>query len=545
MERSSKHSGSHYSSIALVGKTKTPSEKYWRLLLGVSGMQLDNLRTMQEIANVKVEKSKRGAGGGWRAFVHEKMRGTKGTANAFKDLAVQYRALSAIEKQRYDRLGAAATTASKEGRVSFPAASSSASYMRRKKCPQAPVIQKPRRQLDDAIAEKVRFTCQEDRAKAKLKRAELQEELRCLQRFTQGTRDILRKHRLLESAGVTWQAFPHSTLALLAMVTADKLQGTRFLQAPVGQQQSHWMKQHRGILEQSAHSLTALTVEQQRLARPRRCFLVGTCLCRGVGFMWARVSARLKTMIDATPTHRLALMEGEIILEWVAVEEGNDRIVYSTHIPLMYLRPWRPTFALVKAVEAESTDDCKAFRGVLTESGGQQFMTATALMEMLNADVEHRVRGFRCSQRETVRPSFHGVVYVQRWPELDATVWKGSAEERKRGRPRKMHEVLLNLGGKRPRGDHAQQEPLQEVPVAEPEDLQDKEDAWNHIIYDEVGLEEHMGDEDNMFVDEEEMPALNMELVEEEHMVSSSSSSSSSSTRSSSSSTSRSSTQGQ
>ena len=298
------------------------------------GRRPDSLRTLQEDDTVKVEKSKRGGGGGWRAYVHEKLRGKKATAEDFKEAGRQYRSLTAEEKEHYLMLGTAATTARKEGRVSFPAQSSTASYLRRQQCPQVPVIPKPQKRLDDDIAERVRLSCQEGRRESKMKKLQQHAELISLKRFSEGAREVLCKHRLLDCAGVKWWAIPHSTTGLLAAVTAEQLLDTRFLQAPAAQQHALWVQQHRGILEQNAQSLPALTAEQQRCARPRRCLQTGVCLCRGLGLMWCRVSARLKGAIDGNPATRKSLMQGDIILEWVVMEEDQSVCgLLHTHSP--------------------------------------------------------------------------------------------------------------------------------------------------------------------------------------------------------------------
>ena len=191
---------------------------------------------------------------------------------------------------------------------------------------------------------------------------------------------------------------------------------------------------------------------------------------------------------------------------------------------------------MVEEVPDEALDECKAFRGVLSRDGVQQFRTAIGLMQELNADVEHYIRGYRCSERESVCPSFHGLVYAERWQELDACVWRGSAGERKRSRQPKLHEVLARPMNKRGRGaapaaPDEKDEPR--VAVAEPGEVVEEDEMWNQQIFEDDGINEE--------VEEYIMPEDNQELVEvAEQVVSStsSSSSSSSSTTSSSSSTS-------
>ena len=64
-------------------------------------------------------KTKRGGGGSWRAFVHERAKGRKLDKDAFKQLSQEYQRLGDEEKSRYIEAGAAASLAHKEGFASF------------------------------------------------------------------------------------------------------------------------------------------------------------------------------------------------------------------------------------------------------------------------------------------------------------------------------------------------------------------------------------------------------------------------------------------
>ena len=192
------------------------------------------------------------------SLVHEKLRGTKGTGNDFRELGRQYRALSNADKTYYEMLGTAATTARREGRVSFPAQSSTASYLRHQHCPEALVIPKTKKKLEDPL---VRVTCQDGRNLTKIKRSEVEEMLSGLRAFAEGGADVLRKHRLLEYAGVSWLAFLHSTVGLIAVVTADRLEHTRFPQRPPVQLERDSIQQHHAIPE---HSFSTVSTSDSR-----------------------------------------------------------------------------------------------------------------------------------------------------------------------------------------------------------------------------------------------------------------------------------------
>eukprot|EP00971_Amphidinium_carterae_P350184 6491423-Amphidinium_carterae.1 len=73
---------------------------------------------------------KKGSGGAWRAFVHSRSRGQKLTPAGMRDLASEYRSLSAEAKQHFCSMGADATFAHKHGEETFPAISRRARHER-------------------------------------------------------------------------------------------------------------------------------------------------------------------------------------------------------------------------------------------------------------------------------------------------------------------------------------------------------------------------------------------------------------------------------
>ena len=64
-------------------------------------------------------RPRRGGGGAWRAFIHEKCRGSRFDVLTISRLAAEYHALSAHEKERYTRAGLAATRAHSMGFDAF------------------------------------------------------------------------------------------------------------------------------------------------------------------------------------------------------------------------------------------------------------------------------------------------------------------------------------------------------------------------------------------------------------------------------------------
>lgn len=70
-------------------------------------------------------KSKKGGGGAWRAYVHDRMKGTKFTGNTISALSAEYKKLTADEKDKYERAGALAATSHRAGLKSFSGAANS------------------------------------------------------------------------------------------------------------------------------------------------------------------------------------------------------------------------------------------------------------------------------------------------------------------------------------------------------------------------------------------------------------------------------------
>eukprot|EP00438_Fugacium_kawagutii_P003508 Skav229077 [mRNA] locus=scaffold157:54990:58026:- [translate_table: standard] len=70
-------------------------------------------------AAVPPKKQKRGAGGGWRAFVHVNAAGKKLDANAFTELATEWRSMNEDQRLPYVTMGEQGTIAAREGFPSF------------------------------------------------------------------------------------------------------------------------------------------------------------------------------------------------------------------------------------------------------------------------------------------------------------------------------------------------------------------------------------------------------------------------------------------
>ena len=69
------------------------------------------------------QRKRRGGGGAWRTFVHVRCKGKKFGRAGVKQLAAEYRLLSAEEKDKYKKIGAAATVTHRAGHKAFGVAS--------------------------------------------------------------------------------------------------------------------------------------------------------------------------------------------------------------------------------------------------------------------------------------------------------------------------------------------------------------------------------------------------------------------------------------
>eukprot|EP00971_Amphidinium_carterae_P349278 6490938-Amphidinium_carterae.1 len=433
------------------------------------------LGTTRQQASLKEQKKKRKqCGGAWRAFVHVHLRGKQASADDFTTLASQYHALTPEQREHYTQLGLAATMAATEGKSTFPCHSLRAAQLRGG--PDS-AHQWPSRPTADPIAEHVRSLYVPSQERSKREAAELAADTKQLQEYARKrSKQVLSRHLFLESTGCKWQAFPHRTLALATHFDAEHLVGSDAFQEQTSTMEAEWERMHRGI---PAHSFSTvvppLTVEQEKMARPKRCLQTGTCLCQGLGTMWTKVSSRLKALLK--DVEKTLLLSGDIILEWCKPTDSAIVSLAFTHVALLYQRPWRPTHLMVELVAKEG--DKATFKAILDEQRCCVFRTAVAFLSTLPSDSPLDVRVYSMSQRAAPCPAFNSTVHCELRPEFGGNVWRGAQQERKR----KRH---------KPRDKRPLHEKLSQAADAEP--IEDEDDAdWQAQIY---ALEHADGDAD-------------------------------------------------
>ena len=310
--------------------------------------------------------------------------GRKMHSEDWQQLSREYRDLTDEERSYYQALGRAAHHARKEGLNPFPANSASASSSRRHLQNTAIIRRAPAEEIDP-VAKVVTEQCREKRAeKAARATATLEQHSTLRQFHMDHSQRILHRNRLLQSDAWDWWAFPFSQRsdALNCCVSASRLAHSTVLSNinPASQ----WENLHIGISEADYPKIVNDDVGAPILHRKRltQCWEAGFCCCgSGLGKMWGRMWPRLKAAIDQDQQLKRGAVEGDLILQWYCPEflepiPANlaelGECALTTYIPIMYLRPWRPTFLFLQQQQEDSDDRRLPFRAELDEQGHLQ-----------------------------------------------------------------------------------------------------------------------------------------------------------------------------
>eukprot|EP00971_Amphidinium_carterae_P056644 1119564-Amphidinium_carterae.1 len=146
----------------------------------------------------------------------------------------------------------------------------------------------------------------------------------------------------------TWRAVPHNCASLAAVVEpAHHVQ-----MAPV-RAWHIWRGsgQRDNVAYVTGHVNEIHQVQRAAAVREGRC----VCICKQPGLtlqrMWNKCQAFLKQKVKTGNLHT-ALMTGSLVVRWSQSEVGeneNPTAVYS-NIALQYLRPWEPTWLVLRRV---------------------------------------------------------------------------------------------------------------------------------------------------------------------------------------------------
>ena len=175
-----------------------------------------------------------------------------------------------------------------------------------------------------------------------------------------------------------------------------------------------------------------------------KCSSVGFCICspRGqlISWFWASAMRRLKEKF--TGEQQKLLKNGSVALIWRTTEEPRSCV--CTCIPLLYLRPWRPTLQVVGLCErsralisqlqdeADNAQIGDVFLTATLEPGRPpSFFTPWQFLDTLELDNSYQVLYATLSQRAVPFPRSAGHVQMQLLPGVDL-VWQGAEVERER-----------------------------------------------------------------------------------------------------------------
>eukprot|EP00971_Amphidinium_carterae_P351658 6492213-Amphidinium_carterae.2 len=423
-------------------------------------------RNLKDQANARVsvskaivaDQSRKGAGGAWRAFVHERCRGMQLTRDLVQGLSKEYKALSTASREHYAGLGLLATAAAKHGGVSFPAYSHTAEVSRGI----APTLHKTRKGCDaisDAIAKEVKALRSANMSlQVDAKGKEQAVIAFCKQQTEQ---HLVRRHQL-ESGTANWIAIPHtcSNLHSYGHVASSKVEELQS-EASISELHSTWSCRHEGVRHTDANGLAEVPAEKQRLQKTRErlknCWLNNYCLCsaegRHVNRMWSVIASALKLLLH---TYQDDLSYGYIILEWRVASTGvrqeesegsvEPRVIY-THVPLHYKRPWRPTFMHITLHSSflRKGTEIMVFKPKLVE---ETLHFQTAIEFIRNLYDAHRmasivVQALRLSTDVVPCDSPRGHVYASRLKDIWQVVWEPNMRLKRKEPVHKQLEALL------------------------------------------------------------------------------------------------------
>ena len=343
------------------------------------------------------KKKRRGGGGAWRAYTHINARAKPVSGRNSRELARQYAELSAEQKALYKDLGKEASALHRVGHGSFPCNSRRARYARGSAKSEA--------RKEVAGANQMR-SCEDDVLRGKSAKVSnggstiedfeklfpqaVRQQAECFLSMSKHTEDqvgqlrrrvlshaertqnvLSDKQRLANMSALSWVSFPHPCPALAAQFNPDALVPKTWPKNPqttttsCGHLAREWERRHLGI-----------STPDRAVPRPipQKCYDDHFCSCQGRGRRVRVVHSRLRsclTQMREEPSMEQAFSQARIVLHWSAepatteAPQGQASAASSstapppnlrgcqhwfTHIPLHYVRPWRPTLGLLTLV---------------------------------------------------------------------------------------------------------------------------------------------------------------------------------------------------
>ena len=250
---------------------------------------------------------------------------------------------------------------------------------------------------------------------------------------------VLASHQVLQQVG-SWQAVPHCcpcvvlpTSAAQAAASIDKSEAASLTKA--------WRERHKLIPHTSLQ-------KKEKKEVTKACLKQGFCTCspRGKLVMWFwQVAVSYLKHHFQSPDKLPLLTGGHICLLWHARAVGGDEGTLpveraAVHIPLHYLRPWRPTFMQIHCEQWGHEVFQLADREVYItpahppDADLPAFHSPHSFLDGLNLDHRWWMTITVLSERRIPFIDSAGKIRVK--VEIDATwlVWEGRAREESKRR---------------------------------------------------------------------------------------------------------------
>lgn len=463
-----------------------------------------------------------GGGGAWRAFLHRNADGRKLTADVVTELSVRYRNLNDQQRKYYVELGVLATIAKQQGELAF------GRRIRRRAIGEAPPDPAARAAL--AVEPVAMATClvpalsvaAKGGAGGAAQVARIVADATAAQQAGEAEREYEDHAALVDAVAIRkwsaaasvateagwalaasapthgalvghWEQVPHA-LAILEHrpratdICATLEQRTSRASSPSPHRAALWRAAHTAVLAKDCEPIGALGSGR------RLCHEAQLCTCSAEGKLLRRLLYRFRLAFN---TAKAALDKGAyaklvrggfMVLHVQSVDAGvGDAAAPAAgcaapgrifdewlHIALMYMKPWRPTFVVMRRRPAGDSDECLGVEATLDAANPDLLALRTVwqlLGEIVASDAPVQLSWYRlvASARQVyaITPLHQR---VSRLPTVESfVVWKGKTQERRRARrPQGAPRRAPRVDGVEPPPLVLEEEPAE--PGAEPHD---------------------------------------------------------------------------
>ena len=421
------------------------------------------------------KRKARGAGGAWRAYVHCQMRGSQMTKASIKDVAAAYRQLTPQEMSEYAKMGSLATEARRMGGHSFPALSRRARLARgapshseveawavegdsfleamAKNPTGEPLLENRSDSARETVEEVISMEAK--RLVALKKQQRLIEKNECEAALKgsaqQASEKLQHRQGLTQLAGIQWLALPTEHTHLVCRFCPESVvpsdasiaKGSVLLSTA-------WRRRHIAIDSKAWASADP----GLKNTRESQCHKDHFCHCSRrraphLQVMHAKLKQLFGRLAEQSDVKQF-ITSGRLILHFSTTLAAsapssssssplaNEALDTFCLVPLLYTKPWRPTFAKLLLKDHSvalpqllgSADGTRAgakffFEAALLD-GLPQIMSVWRCLASLNKEGTVRVLPLVLSDRATPISNFSSAAAV-RLPGMAFELWK--AEE--------------------------------------------------------------------------------------------------------------------